>query len=85
LWGKRKDLPGTTSGGDAFAAGEKTVEAIQHEVAQEVNRVLQMVFSDWHKMGTIDLEAVELLVRDSMRHAGAQVVQRLLCMPKSPG
>ena len=40
-----------------------------------------MVFGDWHKTGTIDLEAVELLVRDSMHHAGAMAMQRLLCMP----
>jgi hypothetical protein len=41
------------------------------------------VFGDWHKAGTIDLEAVEMLVRDSMHHAGAMAVQRLLCMPVS--
>jgi len=42
-----------------------------------------MVFGDWHKTGSIDLEAVELLVRDSMHHAGAVTVQRLLGMPES--
>ena len=29
----------------------------------------------------MDLEAVETLVRDSMHHAGAMAMQRLLCMP----
>jgi len=42
-----------------------------------------MVFRDWHKTGSIDLEAVEILVRDSMHHAGAVTVQRLLCLPES--
>jgi hypothetical protein len=44
---------------------------------------VQIVFGDWHKRGTIDLEAVEMLVRDSMHHAGALTVQRLLCMPEA--
>jgi hypothetical protein len=35
---------------------EKTAEAIQQEVAQEVNRVLQVVFNGWHKTGRIELE-----------------------------
>jgi hypothetical protein len=42
-----------------------------------------MIFGNWHKTGTIDLEAVEMLVRDSMHHAGAVTVQRLLGMPES--
>ena len=37
---------------------KKTAEAIQREVAQEVGRIVQIVFADWHKTGTIDLEAV---------------------------
>lgn len=45
---------------------------------------MQIVFGDWHKTGTIDLEAVEMLVRDSMHHAGAVTVQRLLGMPEPP-
>jgi hypothetical protein len=48
-----------------------------------VSRVVQMVFGDWRKRGTFDLEAVEMLVRDSMHHAGAGTVQRLLCLPES--
>jgi len=59
------------------------VEAIQQEVAQEVNRIVQIVFGDWHKTGSIDLEAVEMLVRESMHRAGAMAVQRLLSVPGS--
>lgn len=44
---------------------------------------MQIVLGDWHKTGTIDLEAVEMLVRDSMHRAGAMTVQRLLCLPVS--
>lgn len=44
---------------------------------------MQIVFGDWHKTGRIDLEAMEILVRDSMHHAGAVTMQRLLCMPES--
>ena len=43
--------------------------------------MVQIVLGDWHKTGTMDLEAVETLVRDSMHHAGAMAMQRLLCMP----
>jgi hypothetical protein len=42
-----------------------------------------MVFGDWHKTGTIDLEAVELLVRNSMHQAGALTVQHLLSLSES--
>lgn len=44
---------------------------------------MQLVVANWHKTGTIDLEAVEMLVRDSMHHAGAGTVQRLLGLPES--
>jgi hypothetical protein len=40
-----------------------------------------MVFGDWHKTGCMDLEAIEMLVRESMHRAGALTVQRLLCLP----
>jgi hypothetical protein len=62
---------------------EKTAEAIQQEVAQEVNRVLQVVFNGWHKTGRIELEAIDLLVRDSMHRADAATVQRLRSAPVS--
>jgi hypothetical protein len=76
-------LPGSTGGGDADTGGKKTVEAIQQEVAQEIGRIVQVVVGDWRKTGTIDLEAVELLVRQSLLHAGAVTVQRLLALPAS--
>ena len=44
---------------------------------------MQIVLGDWHKTGAIDLEAVEMLVRESMHRAGALTVQRLLCLPAS--
>ena len=44
---------------------------------------MQIVFGEWHKTGSIDLEAVEMLVRDSMHRAGARTMQRLLCLPGS--
>jgi hypothetical protein len=44
---------------------------------------VQIVFADWHKTGTIDLEALEMLVRDSMHRAGAMTVQRLLSVSAS--
>jgi hypothetical protein len=66
---------------ETLSPQKKTAEAIQQEVTQEVGRIVQIVFGDWHKTGTIDLEAVELLVRDSMHHAGAMAMQRLSCMP----
>jgi hypothetical protein len=45
---------------------------------------VQIVFGDWHRTGSIDLEAIEMLVRESMHRAGAMTVQRLLCKPGSP-
>ena len=68
---KRADLPSPSGRGDAHAAGKKTAEAIQREVAQEVNRLLQVVFAGCRKTGQSDLEAVEMLVRESMHRAGA--------------
>jgi len=41
------------------------------------------VFGSWHKTGRIELEAIEMLVRDSMHRAGAATLQRLLSMPVS--
>src|ERR1044072_35841 len=81
---EREDLQTATCGGYADAAGKKTAEAIQQEVAQEVNRILQIVFGDWHKTGSIDLEPLEMLVRESIHRAGAVTIQRLLGMPGSP-
>ena len=49
-----------------------------------MSRLLQVVFTGCRKSGQVDLEAVEMLVRDSMHHAGATVLERLLSMPASP-
>jgi len=50
---------------------EKTAAAIQHWAAPEVNRFLQVIFTGCRKSGKVDLEAVEMLVRDSMHRAGS--------------
>jgi hypothetical protein len=41
---------------------------------------LQTVFTGCRKSGKVDLEAVEMLVRDSMHHAGTAALERLLSM-----
>jgi hypothetical protein len=41
---------------------------------------LQVVFTGSRKSGKVDLEAVEMLVRDSMHHAGTAALERLLSM-----
>jgi hypothetical protein len=40
-----------------------------------------VAFGEWRRTGHIELEAVEMLVRDSMHHAGACALSRLLSMP----
>lgn len=54
---------------------------IQSEVAQEVARLLQVVFGGVRKSERIDLEAIETLVRGSMHRAGASMLGRLLSEP----
>jgi hypothetical protein len=46
-----------------------------------VSRLLQVVFAGSRKTGQVDLEAVEMLVRDSMHRAGAAALERLLSLP----
>lgn len=48
-----------------------------------MNRLLTVVFAGNRKTGQFDLEAVEMLVRDAMHHAGAGALQRLLSLPGS--
>lgn len=43
--------------------------------------MLQLVFAGYRKSGRMDLEAVEMLARDAMHHAGAAALSRLLSMP----
>ena len=50
-------------------------------MAHEVNRLLQVVFASRRKTNRIELEPIETLVRESMHHAGAAIVQRLLSLP----
>ena len=46
-----------------------------------MNRLLQVVFAGSRKTGQVDLEAVEMLVRESVHRAGAAALERLLAMP----
>ena len=43
--------------------------------------MLAVVFTGWHKTGSIDLEAVETLIRHCMHQAGAETLSRVLSMP----
>lgn len=60
---------------------KKTAEAAQREVAQEVSRLLDVIFTGCRKTGQLDLEAIETLVRGSMHRAGASLLGRLLSAP----
>ena len=51
---------------------------MQQEVAQEVRRLLQVVFADRRKSGKLDLEAVEQATRDALHQAGAGLLETLL-------
>jgi hypothetical protein len=46
--------------------------------------MLEIVFASQHKTGALDLEAVELLVRNSMHQAGAIALGHLLSRPAPP-
>jgi hypothetical protein len=61
--------------------GKKTADAIHHEVAQEVERLLQVVFRDQRQTGGIDLEAVEMALRSAWHRAGAAALTELLRFP----
>src|SRR5271156_96685 len=58
---------------------KKTAEAIQQEVAREVNELLRVIFNGRRQSGHLDLEATEMVVRSVMHQAGASVLTRLLC------
>jgi hypothetical protein len=51
---------------------------LRQEVQEEVNRLLQVIFTGWRKTGQLDLEAVEMAVRGAMHRAGAAALGRLL-------
>ena len=59
---------------------EKTAEAIQREVAREVDQ-LGVIFSGRRKSGHLDLEAIEMAVRSVMHHAGATALSELPQFP----
>jgi hypothetical protein len=61
--------------------GKKTAEAIQKEVIQEIDRLLQVVFGSLSKAEHWDLEALEMATRAAMHRAGAAVLEGLLDMP----
>jgi hypothetical protein len=71
------DLP-RAAFGDTGAAGKKTADAIQEEVASEIARLLEVAFADWRKKGQHDLEALEMATRSVMHRAGAAVIEKLL-------
>ncbi len=57
---------------------EKTVEAIQKEVACEIDALLKIVLTSLRKAGCVDLEAVEGATRAAVHRAGAAVLAHLL-------
>lgn len=79
--GQRADLPGAPGRGYAEPAGKKTAEAIQAEIAREVEQLLHTIFTGARKSGHLDLEAVEMLMRSAMHQAGASALKELLQFP----
>src|SRR5205085_11395153 len=80
--GQRRDLPVTACSGDrALGPGKKTAEAIQQEIAREVEQLLCTIFTGMRKTGSLDLEAVEMLVCSAMHQAGAKTLTELLRFP----
>ena len=65
----------------AVGPGKKTAEAIQQEVAREVDQLLRVIFNGRRKSGHLDLEAIEMAVRSAMHHAGATALSELLQFP----
>jgi len=43
--------------------------------------LLQVIFTGYRKSGEMELEPVEMLVRESVHRAGAMTLERLLSMP----
>src|SRR5207302_7456519 len=80
--GERKDLPLASSprapGRRTLRPGKKTAEAIHREVAQEVDRLLQVIFAGRRKSGRLDLEAVEMATRAAVHRAGAVLLAEVL-------
>jgi hypothetical protein len=53
------------------------MEAIQQEVAREVNQLLRVVFNGRRQSGHLDLEATEMVVRSVMHQAGVGCVDQI--------
>jgi hypothetical protein len=61
--------------------GKKTAAAIHQEITREIDTLLTRVFAARHTTGQLDLEAIEMLVRSAMHHAGANALTELLRFP----
>lgn len=57
--------------------GKKTAAAIHQEVAQELDRLLRIIFNE-QRSGSLDLEAIEMAVRSTLHQAGAAALSQLL-------
>lgn len=57
---------------------KKTADAIRKEVARDIERLVQIIFTGVRKTGRVDLEGMEMLVRSAMHQAGATVLTELL-------
>ena len=60
---------------------EITTDAIQREIAREVDQLLRVIFYSRRKTGLVDLEAFEMAVRSAMHRAGAAALTELLQFP----
>src|SRR5260370_24198873 len=67
-----------SDGNRGVGTGKKTVEAIQKEVAREVEQLLRIIFRDRKATGRLDLESIETAIRTAMHQAGAAALTRLL-------
>jgi hypothetical protein len=63
---------------EASPSTQKKTEAIQKEVAREIEQLLHIIFRDRGATGQLDLESVEAVIRSAMHHAGASGLTQLL-------
>lgn len=56
-----------------FSEQEKTAEPLHREVAQEVDRLLEVIFSQRRHGQGLDLEAVEMAMRSALHRDGAGI------------
>lgn len=62
--------------------GKKTAAAIHEEITREIDRWLLVLFNGRRKTGYVDLEAIEMMMRSAMHHAGAAGLTELLQYPE---